>query len=136
MTLSLDSNVVIDIINRRSDLVRRRFEQALASDEPVVLSSLVINEVSFGALISRRPVEQTRWLEALAEPLSVVPFTVHDARAAAEVRRALKLAGTSINGLDPLIAGQALGRGWTMVTSNVRDFQRVEGLSVIDWSAA
>lgn len=135
MTLSLDSNVVIDIINRRSHLVRRRFEEALASDEPVVLSSLVINEVSFGALISRRPVEQTAWLEALTEPLSIVPFTIHDARAAAEVRRALKMAGTPINGLDPLIAGQALGRGWTVVTSNVRHFQRVEGLKVIDWSA-
>ena len=38
--------------------------------------------------------------------------------------------------LDTLIAGQALARGWTVVTRNVRHFGRVEGLPLIDWGVS
>ena len=36
---------------------------------------------------------------------------------------------------DVLIAGQALARGWTVVTANVREFSKASGLKVIDWTA-
>ncbi|HRD28826.1 MAG TPA: type II toxin-antitoxin system VapC family toxin [Caulobacter sp.] len=136
MTISLDSSAVIDLINNRSEHTRQRFATAMASDEPIVISSIVIHEVMFGALISRRPEEQKGVLESLIHPFSIVPLTIQDAEAAARVRKALRQAGKIIGHMDILVAGQALGRGWTVVTSNARDFRRVEGLKVIDWSAA
>ena len=43
--------------------------------------------------------------------------------------------GTPIGPLDVLMAGQARGRGLILVTANTREFQRIEGLVVEDWSS-
>lgn len=63
-----------------------------------------------------------------------VDFTPDDASASGRLRAVLKGKGTPIGDIDTLIAGQALARGWAVVTRNVRHFGRVEGLSLIDWS--
>ena len=62
-------------------------------------------------------------------------FDPEDARAAAEIRADLKRKGTPIGPYDVLIAGQSLARGLTVVTANLREFERVEGLKVEDWTA-
>jgi tRNA(fMet)-specific endonuclease VapC len=46
----------------------------------------------------------------------------------------LRRRGQAIGPLDGLIAGQALARSWTLVTANRREFDRIEGLNVIDWT--
>ena len=48
----------------------------------------------------------------------------------------LRRLGRSIGDIDTLVAGQALARGWTVVTGNVSHFGRVEGLSLIDWGVS
>ena len=53
----------------------------------------------------------------------------------ATVRANLRRRGLNIGAYDLLIAGQALARGWTVVTANTREFARIEGLNVIDWTA-
>ena len=58
-----------------------------------------------------------------------------DAATAALVRARLRRRGETIGPLhDGLIAGQALARDWTLVTANRREFDRIEGLNVIDWT--
>ncbi len=66
----------------------------------------------------------------------MIPFDKEDAIAAGNIRATLALAGTPIGPFDTLIAGQALCRGLTLVTANTREFSRVEGLRVEDWSAS
>jgi tRNA(fMet)-specific endonuclease VapC len=63
----------------------------------------------------------------------VLGFDANDARHAGQVRASLAAAGTPIGPYDVLIAGQALARNLTLVTSNVREFRRVPGLRVKDW---
>jgi tRNA(fMet)-specific endonuclease VapC len=63
----------------------------------------------------------------------IVEFDQEDARRAGEIRAALAKAGAPIGPYDVLIAGQALARSLTLVTHNVREFGRVEGLVVEDW---
>jgi len=46
----------------------------------------------------------------------------------------LRARGRPIGDIDTLIAGQALARGWTAVTRNVRHFGRVEDLPLVDWT--
>jgi hypothetical protein len=48
----------------------------------------------------------------------------------------LEAGGTPIGPYDMLIAAQALRRGATLVTANVKEFSRVRGLAWQDWSAA
>ena len=63
------------------------------------------------------------------------PYDEQDMRVTARLRAELRGQGLSIGAYDLLIAGQALARGWTVVTGNVREFRRVPGLDVIDWAA-
>jgi tRNA(fMet)-specific endonuclease VapC len=58
-----------------------------------------------------------------------------DARAAGQIKADLKRKGTPIGPYDLLIAGQARARGLTVVTRNVGEFRRVEGLTVEEWVA-
>jgi tRNA(fMet)-specific endonuclease VapC len=87
----------------------------------------------FGAFNSQRVEANLEKLERLAFPF--LPFDEADARAAGEVRAALKRLGTPIGTLDVLIAGQARARDLIVVTANCREFERVEGLAIEDWTA-
>ncbi|MEY4635885.1 MAG: hypothetical protein RJA55_1683 [Acidobacteriota bacterium] len=57
-----------------------------------------------------------------------------DARAAGEVRALLEQARRPIGAYDSLLAGQAARRGMTLVTANIRELERVDGLMWEDWS--
>lgn len=63
------------------------------------------------------------------------PFDDAAATAAATARISLARKGSVIGPIDLLIAGTALNRGALLVTDNVREFSRVEGLRVVDWSS-
>ena len=68
--------------------------------------------------------------------LQVVDLTYEDVLQAIPVRRALRRTGRSIGTWDLMIAGQALHRGWTVISHNLREYTRVEGLSVETWVGA
>lgn len=136
MILSLDANVLIDVANGRRSDVRQGFDLAIRAGDTLVTCSLAAHELLFGAAISGRPAMQLGAAHRLLEDVAVADFTQDDAAAAVEVRSQLRGIGRSIGPFDTLIAGQALARGWTMVTANVREFRRVSGLQVVDWTAA
>jgi len=70
----------------------------------------------------------------LLADLLIVDMTHEDALSAAKIRQDLRSKGRSIGAYDLLIAGQALNRGWTMVSANLREYTRVENLRVVDWT--
>lgn len=133
--LSLDTSTIINCLRDGSAATRTRFRDALASRAPLVLSSLVLYELDYGAAISGRPALHRQRYETLIGDLPIEPFDAGDALAASRVRRILRAAGSLIGAVDMLIAGQALARGWSVVTADVKDFGRIEGLTVIDWSS-
>ncbi len=134
VSLSLDANVLIDVLQRRQAVVGC-WQVEVGKGAPLVLSCLVLHELEAGVELSARPdIHRARLGELLAYA-DIVEFDIEDARASARVRAELQRRGRPIGPLDTLIAGQALARGWTMVTSNIRHFGRVEGLRLIDWSA-
>ena len=75
-----------------------------------------------------------RLVENFLRPLTIIEFTSHDAIHYAQVRARLENAGTPIGPLDTLIASQAVGRKLTLVSNNVREFRRVSGLHVENWT--
>src|SRR5665648_1134047 len=66
--------------------------------------------------------------------LPVVELSREDAREAGRIRAHLAAAGRPIGPFDVLIAGQAVARGLTLVTGNIGEFARVDGLAIQDWS--
>ena len=78
---------------------------------------------------------QARQFERLLANLTVAPFSATDADRTARLKADLAARGQMIGAYDLMIAGQALARGWTVVTGNTHEFSRVEGLKLEDWAA-
>jgi tRNA(fMet)-specific endonuclease VapC len=73
-------------------------------------------------------------LNALSELIEIRPFDKQAAVCYGDVRSSLEKRGKMIGGNDLLIAAHALSLGWTLVTNNEREFGRVEGLKVENWT--
>lgn len=135
MKYLLDTNACIAIINGQPEPVRERFTRAVGAGQTVVTSSIVVFELWYGVGKSKRLDYNVRRLDAfLAGPIEVIAFTDEDALSAGEMRATLEANGTPIGPYDVLIAGQASRMDAVVVTSNQREFNRVQGLVTDDWS--
>lgn len=128
MRFLLDSNAVIALLKGDAGFLARLRRHR---PEDFGIPAVVAHELYFGAYRGRRTAENLDRVEALR--FEVVEFDREDARRAGELRARLAAAGTPIGPDDVLIAGQALARGLTVVTHNMREFRRVPGLAVEDW---
>jgi tRNA(fMet)-specific endonuclease VapC len=130
----LDTNAVIALINRKSDAL---LERVLESEQGSIgLSTIVAHELYFGAHKSVKVEHNLETLRLLLADFPLVEFDRNDAFVAGEIRAALAMKGRPIGPYDVLIAGQAKARDLTLVTNNVGEFTRVEGLRVEDWTMA
>jgi len=126
----LDTNSLIHYLKGMQPVV-----SGLQASSPreLAIPSVVAYEVLYGTLkagsSSRRSV-----VAGLLAALRQVPFDSDAAQEAARVRFDLESSGLVIGPLDLLIAGTALSRGATLVTNNTREFSRVRGLRLADWS--
>ena len=136
-TYLLDTNACIALINGTEINVRRRFKRAVARESVFLLSSIVAFELWCGVAKSQRKDSNTQRLETfLGGPLEWALFDEDDARAAGTVRAELETVGRPVGAYDVLLAGQARRRGATLVTSNTKEFARVQGLKWEDWAAS
>jgi tRNA(fMet)-specific endonuclease VapC len=136
-TYLLDTNACIALINGREIRVRRRFQRAVARESVILLSSIVAFDLWYGVAKSQRKDSNTQRLETfLGGPFEWALFDEDDARAAGTVRAELEAVGKPAGAYDVLLAGQARRRGATLVTSNTREFARVQGLKWEDWAAS
>ena len=129
----LDTNTLSDLIrNPRGALVQR-----LSRTEPdaVCTSIVVACELRFGAKRKGSDALTSR-VEQLLASLTVLPLDEPADQHYADIRAALERAGTPIGNHDMFIAAHARSRGMTLVTHNMREFERVPGLRVEDWLTA
>jgi tRNA(fMet)-specific endonuclease VapC len=136
VTLSLDTSVLVDLMRGRTARVARAYERARESGRPMIVSSIVLHELVSGALASAQPERELARIEQLVMPLGLAELTPDDAFGTGRLRAELRGSGRPIGDLDTLIAGQALARGWAVVTVNLRHFALVEGLAIVDWSTS
>lgn len=136
MTLSLDTNVLIDLVRGGKRSVRDRFSETLAMERRMVASLIVLHELRLGCELHRDPVGELERVRTVLSKIPIEPFDEADVAVAAAVRARLRTRGQPMGAYDLLIAGQALARGWTVVTANIREFARIDGLNVIDWTMA
>jgi tRNA(fMet)-specific endonuclease VapC len=134
--ICLDTNIVIGIVNGRSSSLRHRLEEQMRSGTPVVLPVIALFEMRYGFAKSDRREHSERLLDRfLGLGVDVLPFEPEDAAHAGDIRAHLERRGTPIGPYDILIAAQARCRDAALVTLNQREFDRVPGLIVVNWSA-
>lgn len=125
----LDTNAVIALLNAPSGTVAEHARRHKPTD--IGVSALVAHELYFGAFKSRRKEHNLSLVDQLR--FEVIPFDQDDARQSGEIRAMLAAQGTPIGPYDVLIAGHAVARGLTLITSNTNEFERVPQLNVEDW---
>ncbi len=126
----LDTNLCVRVLRERPQALRERFNREA---DGLCISTIVLTELLHGAAKSARPEQNRREVERFAARLDVLPFDPNAAGHAAEIRADLERAGQLIGGYDVLIAGHARSRGLIVVTGNLNEFTRVEGLRCEDW---
>lgn len=131
MKFLLDTNTCVYAIKRQARVIDRL--QGLSPDE-LAITAITLAELWFGALKSSRPESTRSSVDAFLAPFEVLTFDREAADAYAEVRLSLERAGRRIGERDLLIASIARSRALTVVTHNVREFDRVPGLTVEDWA--
>jgi tRNA(fMet)-specific endonuclease VapC len=129
---ALDTNLCVRILRDRPQGLRKRFNDEAPG---LSISSIVLYELLYGAAKSARPVENRQAVEAFAERLEVLDFDGDAAAHAGEIRAELERQGRPIGSYDLLIAGHARSRGLIVVTGNLDEFERVDGLRCEDWEA-
>lgn len=134
MILLLDTNTCIYLIKQHPPEVLQKFNEYAVGD--IGISCVTAAELHFGVHKSQRQEENRRALEQFLLPLAVAPFDENAAAAYGRVRAQLEKQGTPIGSLDTLIAAHALSLDLTLVTNNIREFERVPGLEVENWTVA
>ena len=129
----LDTNLCIRVLRDRPSGLRERFNAEASS---LCISSIVLYELLYGAAKSQRPDHNRREVEKFAERVQILDLDAEAAAHAGDIRAALERDGKVIGAYDLLIAGHARSRGLIVVTSNLGEFIRVDGLRSEDWLSA
>ena len=131
MKYLLDTNICIYIINERPKRVRERFRRLAANE--VGVSSVAVAELAFGVAKSGS-VRNRAALQAFLVPLEVASFDLGAALTYGDMRAELERRGQPIGPLDLQIAAHALSLNAILVTNNEREFRKVAGLTVENWT--
>jgi tRNA(fMet)-specific endonuclease VapC len=126
----LDTNICIYVIKSRPAGLRERFN-SLA--DQLCISAVTLAEIIYGAEKSARPVENLAILEQFVARLDVLPFGERAATHYGQLRAELERAGHPVGIHDMMIGGHARSEGLTLVSNNLREFQRMEGLRLENW---
>ncbi|MDR3415746.1 MAG: PIN domain-containing protein [Nevskia sp.] len=133
MALLLDSNVLIRAERRE----RPADWSAWQTEGDAYLAAISASELLTGihrADSEARRIRRAAFVEAILAAVPVLPFDLETARAHAQLLAALPR-GVTVGAHDLLIAATAAQHGLAVLTANVREFARIPGIRVLDFSA-
>jgi tRNA(fMet)-specific endonuclease VapC len=131
MRYLLDTCTVSDFAQGRPRVLDR---VKSVSPDDIAISAVTEMEITYGLRLNPKIMPRLApVMDALFRAVHLLPYDSAAAQTTAVLRAALKVRGRPIGAYDALIAGTAVAHGLVLVTSNVREFSRVEGLSVEDW---
>lgn len=128
----LDTDISSYIMKRSHDAVLRKLRTVSVSD--VCISVITKSELLYGVEVSPRRRQDQIALDAYLQNVGVLEFPEEAALHYAQIRAALKSRGAMIGANDLFIAAHARCTGLKLVTNNAREFGRVPGLKVENWS--
>lgn len=131
MIYLLDTNTCIQHITQRSSSVVRRMAKIPATD--LGLCDIVKLELYYGAYKSQQQAKNLALLNEFFSEMVSLPFDSAAAEICGRLRAQLAAAGTPIGAYDLQIAAIALANSLILITHNIREFSRVEGLRYEDW---
>lgn len=126
----LDTNTVIYVIRHTPKVARERF---IAHTGQLGISSITYAELAYGVQKSQHRVMNRAALERFCVRVELLAYSADAAEQYGVIRSDLEARGQVIGPNDLHIAAHAKAANLTLVTNNLREFERVEGLSVENW---
>lgn len=135
MGLILDSSVIIDA-ERRGETVASLIERIIQTtgDQEAALSAVGLTEIVHGIYRASTPAIRSRresFLSELLADLSIYPYNKETAMLAGKIDGEQRAKGIVIPFADLLIGATALSLGYSVLTANTRDFEKIPSLSVV-----
>lgn len=131
VTHMLDTNICSYLMRNNPESVVERMNE-LGPDR-LAVSVITALELYEGAELSSKPAEYRKRVDVFLDYIRPLPLPVEAAQVGAKVRAGLRKSGKPIGDMDSLIAAHALHAGLTLVSNNLREFGRVEGLRTENW---
>jgi len=128
----LDTNICVFVIRAKLPLVLQKFQQY--QPDQLMISAVTLSELRYGADKSSDRAKNHAALNAFLAPIQIVAFDAECADYYGRVRSHLELRGLPIGPLDTMIAAHSLRLQVPLVTNNTKEFSRVPGLRLEDWS--
>lgn len=126
----LDTNILSDAIRNPFGAVAELIDKA--DKGSLCVSAIVASELRFGAL-RRGSTRLTYLVENSLARIAILSYEDQASHHFADIRSTLEKRGTPIGTTDLFIAAHARSLDLTLVTNNVREFSRVDGLRVENW---
>ena len=126
----LDTSICIFTIKSKPPEIRDQF---LRHHGQMAISTVTWMELVYGAEKSQAPEDNLSVIEGFAARLEVLEYGSEAAKHTGQLRAELARLGKPIGPYDQMIAGHARSLGLIVVTNNMREFERVPGLRVMDW---
>ena len=126
----LDTNIVIYVLKNRPEKACRAFN---AHQGQMCISTVTLMELMYGASVSADPERNIREVESFSARLDVLSYDYLAAVHTGEIREDMKKQGGKDASYDSMIAGHARSRGLVVVTNNIKDFKRFDGVRVDNW---
>jgi tRNA(fMet)-specific endonuclease VapC len=131
MGFMLDTNICIYMIRGKPPEVLTRLKDFKPGE--VSVSSITLSELEYGVAKSSKPQQNRDALDAFLAPLEILPFNGDAAYRYGHIRASLEKEGKLIGAMDMLIAAHAVSASMTLVTNNIKEFDRVPGLRLENW---
>ena len=132
MLYMLDTNICSYIIRNKPQSIKSKLQE-VEENHTVALSSIVVSELLYGATKKDSP-KLMRIVSAFIDNFIIYDYSKVSAQSYANIRTDLEKKGNTIGANDLLIASHSLSLGAILITNNTREFERVEKLSLEDWS--
>lgn len=130
----LDTCICSFIMRERPETVLQRLASAVERNNRIVISAITYAEMRYGQIGKKASPKHKTLVDEFVKRLdAVLPWDQSAVDAMLESKFQLAQAGLLIGENDTAIAGHAIASGCTLVTNNVREFSRVEGLVFEDW---
>lgn len=131
MRYMLDTNICIYLIKHKPLQVFEKLQEH--NPDEICISAVTYAELVHGVEKSKAVERNRLALTILLSNIEILDFDMKAAEEYGRIRADLEKKGTPIGPLDMMIAGHAKSLGYTIVTNNVGEFKRVEGLQYENW---
>ncbi|EPT0530255.1 PIN domain-containing protein [Proteus mirabilis] len=131
----LDTNICSFIMREQPISLLEKLQKCVMNHDTIVISAITYSEMRFGAIGKQASPKHNRLVDAFCERVdAILAWDKAAVDATTVIKKCLSDVGLPIGNNDSAIAGHAVAVNAILVTNNTREFSRVEGLKIEDWT--